>query len=174
MIITPAVPPAIQLPRGGGQVGRGRPKGGGQPGGTLARFYAFPARPDAVASDAMITVIISVCGRDASILFDPGYTYSYALSLFSHYLGVPRESLGTPIYLSTPMGNYVVMHWIYRSCIVTFCGYETKADLLLLDMTEFEVILGMDWLSLHHAILYFQAKTVTFVMPDFPTLEWKG
>ncbi|XP_070032320.1 uncharacterized protein [Nicotiana tomentosiformis] len=176
MITAPAAAPAIWLPIGGGHVGRGRPRGrgqsgGGQPGGALARFYAFQARPDGVASNAVITGIISVCGRDASVLFDPGYTYSYVSSMFAYFLGVYRESLGTPIYVSTPVGDSVVVYRIYRSCIVTFCGYKTRANLLLLDMTDFEVILGMDWLSPYHAILDCHAKTVTLAMPEFPRLE---
>ncbi|XP_070020497.1 uncharacterized protein [Nicotiana sylvestris] len=179
MITTPFAPPAVRPPIGGGQVGRGRPRdggqsGGGQPDGTPARFYAFPGRPVAVASDAMIANIISVCGRDASVLFDPGSTYSYVSSLCAHFLGVSRESLGTPIYVSMPVGDSVIVDQIYRSYIVTFRGYETRADLLLLDMTDFEVSLGMDWLSPYHTILDFHAKTVTLVMPELPRLEWKG
>ncbi|XP_070046904.1 uncharacterized protein [Nicotiana tomentosiformis] len=149
MILAPLAPSAVQPPRSGGQVGRGRPRGGGQSGGgqvggAPARFYAFPARPDAVASDAVITYIISVCGRDALVLFVLGSTYSYVSSLFAHFLGVTRESLGTPVYVSIPVGDSVVVDRIYWSCIVTLCGYETRADLLLLDMTDFEVILGMN------------------------------
>ncbi|XP_070049059.1 uncharacterized protein [Nicotiana tomentosiformis] len=59
-----------------------------------------------------------------------------------------RGVLGTPVYVSTPVGDFVIVDRIYQSCIITFCDYETRADLLLLDMTDFEVILGMDW----HAI----------------------
>ncbi|XP_070040552.1 uncharacterized protein [Nicotiana tomentosiformis] len=179
MITAPVAAPAVRSPRGGGQVGRGRPRGGGQagrghPGGTPARFYAFSARPDAVASDAVITSIISICGRDASVLFDPGSTYSYVSYLFAHFMDTPRESLGTTVYVSTPVGDSVVVDQIYRSCVITFCGYETRADLLFLDMTDFEVILGMDWLSPYHAILDCHARTVTLAMPKLPRLEWKG
>ncbi|XP_070035924.1 uncharacterized protein, partial [Nicotiana tomentosiformis] len=35
---------------------------------------------------------------------------------------------------------------------------------LLLDMVDFDVILGMDWLSPYHAILDYHAKTVTLAM----------
>ncbi|XP_070042934.1 uncharacterized protein [Nicotiana tomentosiformis] len=140
MITAPVTLPAVQPPRGGGQVGRGRPKGGGQSGGAPSRFYAFPAIPYAEASDAVIT-------------------------------GVSRKSLGTPIYVSTPVGDSVVVDQIYQSCIVIFYGYETRADLLLLDMTDFEIILGMDWLSPYHAILDYHAKTVTLAMPELHRLE---
>ncbi|XP_070023025.1 uncharacterized protein [Nicotiana sylvestris] len=72
------------------------------------------------------------------------------------------------------MGDFVVVDWIYQSCVVTFYGYDTRADLLFLDMIDFEVILGMDWLSLYHFILDYHASTVTLVMPKLPRLEWKG
>ncbi|XP_070055048.1 uncharacterized protein [Nicotiana tomentosiformis] len=185
MITTPAVrlPRGTRQacrgrPRGGGQAGGGQPAivqpGGGQPAGALARFYAFPARPDVVASNAMITGIIFVRGRDVSVLFDPGSTYSYVSSLFAHFLVIPRESLGTHVYVSTYVGDSVVVDRIYRSCVVTFCGYETRADLLLLDMIDFEVIPGMDWLSPYHVILDCHAKTVTLAMAELPRLEWNG
>ncbi|XP_070056948.1 uncharacterized protein [Nicotiana tomentosiformis] len=103
-----------------------------------------------------------------------GSTYSYVSSLFAHFLGVPSESLGTPVYVSTPVGDYVIVDRVYQSCIMTFYGYETRADFLLLDMTDFEVILVMDWLSPYHAILDCHAKTVTLAMPELPRSEWKG
>ncbi|XP_070008291.1 uncharacterized protein, partial [Nicotiana sylvestris] len=44
----------------------------------------------------------------------------------------------------------------------------TGTILLLLDMVDFDVILGMDWLSPYHAILDCHAKTVTLALPDLP------
>ncbi|XP_070041258.1 uncharacterized protein [Nicotiana tomentosiformis] len=170
MITTPAIRP----PRGGGQVGRGSPRRGGQSASAPASFYAFPAIPDAVTPDTVITGIIYVCGRDAAILFDPGSMYSYVSSIFAYFLGVSRESLGTPLYLSTPVSDSVIVDQIYRSCIVTFCGYETIVDLLLLYMTDFEVILGMEWMLPYHVVLDFHANTVTLAIPKLPRLEWKG
>ncbi|XP_070003492.1 uncharacterized protein [Nicotiana sylvestris] len=165
-------------PRGGGQVGRGQlatiQSVGGQPVNAPARLYAFLARPDKVASDVVITGIISVCGRGASVLFDPGSTYSYVSSLFAHFLDIPRESLGTPVYVFTLVCDSIVVDQIYRSYVVTFYGYETRADLLLLDMTDFEVILGTDWLSSNHNILDCHAKTIILAMPKLPRLEWKS
>ncbi|XP_070045453.1 uncharacterized protein [Nicotiana tomentosiformis] len=143
MITALVVASVIRPARGGGKVGRGHPRGGGQLGGTPARFYAFPARPDAVASNTVIT-------------------------------SVSRESLGAPIYVSTPVGNFIIMDRNYRSYIVTFCGYETKADLLFLNMTHFEVIFSMDWLSSYHVVLDFHAKNITLAIPELPRLEWRG
>ncbi|XP_070010177.1 uncharacterized protein [Nicotiana sylvestris] len=184
MISAPAAPP----PRGRGQAGRGHPRGegqagrchpattqsgGGLPAGTPAIFYARPARPDALATDIIITGIISVGGRYASVLFDPRSTYSYVSSMFARFLVISPEPLGTPVHVSTPMGDSVVVDRIYLSYMVTFCGFETREDLLLLDMIDFEVILGMDWLSPYHSILDCHAKTISLAMPGLPRLEWK-
>ncbi|XP_070017111.1 uncharacterized protein [Nicotiana sylvestris] len=103
-----------------------------------------------------------------------GSTYSYVSSLFAHFQDIPHEPLGTPVHMSTFVGDYVVVDRIYRSCVVTLCGFKTRADLMLLDMTDFEVILGMDWLSPYHTVLDCHAKTVTLAMPELPRLEWKG
>ncbi|XP_070032039.1 uncharacterized protein [Nicotiana tomentosiformis] len=53
-------------------------------------------------------------------------------------------------------------------------GDETRVNLLLLSMVDFDVILGMDWWSPHHAILDCQSKTVTLAMPRLLRLEWIG
>ncbi|XP_070045056.1 uncharacterized protein [Nicotiana tomentosiformis] len=104
MITASTTPQVVRPTKDGEQVHRGRARGGGQSDGAPARFYAFPARSDVVSSDAVITGIISVCGRDTSVLFDPESTYSYVSSLFAHFLDVSRESLGAPVYVSMTAG----------------------------------------------------------------------
>ncbi|XP_070020348.1 uncharacterized protein [Nicotiana sylvestris] len=116
----------------------------------------------------------AIQGSSSGHLGHQGSTYSYVSSLFAHFLDIPHESLGALVYVSTSVGNFIVVDWIYRSCMVTFCDYETRADLLLLDMINFKFMLGMDKLSPYHAILDCHAKTVTLAMPEFPRLEWKG
>ncbi|XP_070021782.1 uncharacterized protein [Nicotiana sylvestris] len=102
---------------------------------------------------------------------DPGSTYSYVSSLFARFLVIPPTYLGTHVYVSTHVGNSMVVDWIYRSCVVTFCSFETRVDLLMLDIIDFEIILGMDWLSPYRAVLDFHAKIVTLAMPGLPRLE---
>ncbi|XP_070042671.1 uncharacterized protein [Nicotiana tomentosiformis] len=158
MIPAQAAPPPLQPARGGGQVarsggqiikGRGQPvrerlRDRGQSGGAQPRFYAFPIRLEAELSDAVIIGIVPVCHRDSSVLFDPDSTYSYVSSYFSSYLDLSRDSLSAPIYVSTFIGDSIVVDRVYRACLVIIGSYETRVDLLLLDMVDFDVILGMD------------------------------
>ncbi|XP_070038259.1 uncharacterized protein [Nicotiana tomentosiformis] len=75
--------------------------------------------------------------------------------------------------VSTPVGDSVVVDHVYCSCVFTIGSLETSADLLFLDMVDFDVILGMDWLTPYHAILDCYAKTVTLSMLGLPQIEWK-
>ena len=61
---------------------------------------------------------------------------------------------------------------MYRSCLVCLVGYDTWVDLNILRMTDFDIILGMNWLSPYHAILDFYSKTMTLTMSGVPRVEW--
>ncbi|XP_070007367.1 uncharacterized protein [Nicotiana sylvestris] len=116
---------------------------------------------------------ISVCSRDASVLFDPESTYSYVSSYFALYLVVPRDSLRAHVYVSTLVGDFIIVDHVYHLCVVIIGGLETSVDLLLLDMVDFDDILGIDWLLPYHAILECHAKTMTLALLGFPRLEWR-
>ncbi|XP_070056237.1 uncharacterized protein [Nicotiana tomentosiformis] len=169
MVSTPVYIPPAHPAKGGGQAGRGRPREGGQ-----TRCYAFPGRTEAIASDVVIICIVPVCHRDASVVFDPGSTYLYVSSYFASYLDMSRDSLSTHVYVSTLVGDPIVVDHIYHCCLVTIVGYETRVDFLLFNIVDFDVILGMDWLLPYHAILDYHAKTMTLAMPGLPRLEWRG
>lgn len=49
----------------------------------------------------------------------------------------------------------------HRSYIMTFAGYETWVDYIILDMVNSYVILVMNWLAPYNSILDCYAKTVT-------------
>ncbi|XP_070057138.1 uncharacterized protein [Nicotiana tomentosiformis] len=93
VVAAPIAAPNAQPARGRGQAGRGRPRGGSH-----ARFYAFMGRTEEDASNTIITCIVPICHRDASILFDPGSTYSYVSSYFSPYLGISVHAYGRYYY----------------------------------------------------------------------------
>ncbi|XP_070045171.1 uncharacterized protein [Nicotiana tomentosiformis] len=129
---------------------------------------------EAVVSDKVIIAMVPIYHRDASGLFDSGSTYSYVSSYFALYLDISHNSLSSPIYVSTHMGDSIVVDRVYQSCLVVISGFETRVDLVLLSMVDFDVILGMDWLSPYHAIMDCHAMTVALAMPGFPWLEWRS
>ncbi|XP_070018241.1 uncharacterized protein [Nicotiana sylvestris] len=163
MVQPPGIPPPSLPARGGSRGARGGGRG-----------IIGEAKPEAEASDVVITGTVLVCTRDVSVLFDPGSTYPYVSSYFATYLVLPSDSLSAPVYVSTPVGDSIMIDRVHRSCIVVIGGLEARVDLLLLVMVDFDVIFGMDWLSPYHATLDCHAKTVTLALLGVPRLEWRG
>ena len=57
--------------------------------------------------------------------------------------------------------NCVVVNSVYRDCPIRIQEYEFPGDLIQLSFREFDVILGMDWLSRHQVVVDSRMKRVT-------------
>ena len=55
---------------------------------------------------------------------------------------------------------------MYRDCPIKIREYEFLGDLIELFFREFDVILGMDWLSRHRAIVECRMKRVALRTPN--------
>lgn len=80
------------------------------------------------------------------------------------------KPLAMPICVSTLVGNSLAVDLVHRFCAATFAKRGTLVDFLVLDMVEFDVILGLDWLALYHSILDCFAKTVTLSSSGVPRI----
>ena len=47
----------------------------------------------------------------------------------------------------------VIVNTVYRDCPIRIREYEFLGDLIELSFIEFDVILGMDWLSRHQVVV---------------------
>ncbi|XP_070007577.1 uncharacterized protein [Nicotiana sylvestris] len=142
------------------QIGYGASRGADRvtQGGRQPRLFATLDRQSAEAFAEVIT----------------GSTFSYVTPYFAINLGLEPEQLSEPFLVSTPVGESVKVTRAFRGCIVSVQGRNTKADLIELKMVDFDVIMGMDWLSSCYAILDCHTKIVRFQFPNEEVLEWKG
>ena len=60
----------------------------------------------------------------ASVLFDPGSTFSYVSSSFATGLDLYCDLLDMPIRVSTPVGESVIVEKVYRSLPCDFCAEQ--------------------------------------------------
>ena len=51
---------------------------------------------------------------------------------------------------------------------------DLMVDLLILEMRDFDVILGMDWLAVYHAFVDCHEKKVVFRIPGAPEFFYQG
>ena len=63
---------------------------------------------------------------------------------------------------------------MFKGCEILVEGVVLKANLIRLEMTNFDVILGMDWLSNHQASMDYFTKKIIFKRPGYPELEFEG
>ncbi|CAJ2645621.1 unnamed protein product [Trifolium pratense] len=154
---------------GRGPGGRGQMQAGrGQ-----ARVFAL-TRQDAQASNAVVTGILSICSQDAHVLFDPGATHSFISLWFASRLGKNSSVLDEALVVALPVGDKLFAESVYHSCDVSIAGQILFADLVVIDMIDFDVILGMDWLSSHHATLDCYNKIVKFEIPGKSPFSFQG
>ena len=59
-------------------------------------------------------------------------------------LGLEAETLKEPLYVSSPLGIRARIRMICRGCELEISGTLLTVDLRIMDMSEFDVILGMD------------------------------
>ena len=83
---------------------------------------------------------------DVYALLDPGSSFSYVTPLIVVNFEMSPEIIPEPILVSTPVGDSIVAQKVYKKCPVTVLHRVLLADLIELDMVDFDVTLGMEWL----------------------------
>ena len=78
---------------------------------------------------------------------------------------MPVASMDFDLIVATPMGDSVMTSKMLRGCLVMIGYKEMLVDLVLLDLQDFNVILGMDWLASYHASIDCFGKRVIFNIP---------
>ena len=131
---------------------------------TLARVFAVTQQDADTAPDVVIG-IISIFDRDAHILIDPGATHSFIYMGFISNVNVEFQPIDYNIVVSLPTGDSWIAESVYLESRVNIGDMQFLADLILLDIHDFDVILGMDWLYRHHATMDCYRKEVRFCRP---------
>ncbi|KAM1521892.1 hypothetical protein ACFX10_012067 [Malus domestica] len=122
----------------------------------------------------VITGMLLICGNWARVLIDPGATFSFVSSSFAPNLNAPPTPLGYDMLVQMPQGDLFCAQWEYKSCLVVVEGEMMEANLVPFHLAEFDVILGMDWLSRHRAYVACWEKSVTFNRPGRPSITFQG
>ncbi|KAL0546306.1 hypothetical protein IC582_016213 [Cucumis melo] len=97
-----------------------------------------------------------------------GTVVTGTLPVLGHYALVLFDSV------STPSGECMLSKEKVKTCQIEIAGHVIEVTLLVLDMLDFDVILGMDWLAAHHASIDCSRKEVTFNPPSRASFKFKG
>ncbi|KAG5610927.1 hypothetical protein H5410_022208 [Solanum commersonii] len=84
------------------------------------------------------------------------------------------EKLIEPFSFSTPVGESILVKTVYSDCTISVNHKSTMADIVELDVVDFDVILGMDRLHACYASIDCRTQVVNFQFPNEPFIEWKS
>ena len=105
----------------------------------------------------------------AKILFDYGALHSFMSASSVDVLGLEVETLDESLYVSSPLGTRVTIDQICRDCEL-----EISRILLTVDISDFDVILGMDWLTAHRVVIDCDSRRITAYTPDGIRVTFQG
>ena len=108
------------------------------------------------------------------MLFDYGASHSFIAASVVKELGLEVETLEEPLYVSSPLGTRVRLGMICRGCELEISGTPPTVDLRIMAMSEFDVILGMDWLTSYRVVIVCERRRVTAYMQDVTRVVFQG
>ena len=125
----------------------------------LARAYAMRACEDPNIP-GVITGTFTLFDIELYSSIDPGSTRSYiCMEQMSDKLP-SVELLAFDLLVTSPLGHSVRVNRVYKNCPLLVHDREISVDLIAFPVHEFDLILGMDWLSKHRAIVDCDKKIV--------------
>ena len=89
----------------------------------------------------------------ARILFDSSTSHSFITASCVRELGLEVETLKKLLYVSSPLGTRVSVDMICQGCELEISRILLTVDLRVMDMSEFDIILGMDWLMAYRVVI---------------------
>jgi hypothetical protein len=96
------------------------------------------------------------------VLFDSDGTHSFIANKNVAKLSKETKRVEKGFIIGTPLGETVETDVVFEGVGININGCELEADLIPLELSDFDKILGMNWLGKNKARLDCFTKTVTF------------
>ena len=89
-------------------------------------------------------------------------------------LGLEVKTLKELLHVSSPLGTRVRVDQICRDCELEISGIMLTMDHRVMDMSKFDVILGMDWLTTHWVVIDCDRKRIIAYTQDDVCVMFQG
>ncbi|GJT29667.1 putative reverse transcriptase domain-containing protein [Tanacetum coccineum] len=134
------------------------------------RAYAIkdaePKGPNVVTGTFLLN------NRYASVLFDSGSDRSFVNTRFSSLLDIKPIKIEDSYEVELADGRVVSTNTVLKGCTLSLVNHIFEIDLMPIELGTFDVIIGMDWLVKHDAVIVCGEKVIriplSFVIRDFP------
>ncbi|GJZ08318.1 putative reverse transcriptase domain-containing protein [Tanacetum coccineum] len=94
----------------------------------------------------------------ASMIFDSGADRSFVSTTFSTLLDITLDNLDVSYAVKLADERFLHNLIHIRGCMLGLLGHPFNIDLMPVELGSFDVIIGMDWLANHHAVIVCDEK----------------
>ncbi|GAV62785.1 RVP_2 domain-containing protein [Cephalotus follicularis] len=102
------------------------------------------AQTEVPESTSVVRGTVYVYDFSARVLMDSGASHSFIVSHFASCLNVSPDCMPYVLDVSTPTGTSMYTDSVYRGYEISMAGVPVYADLIVLPIKDFDVILGLD------------------------------
>ncbi|XP_074314779.1 uncharacterized protein LOC141650534 [Silene latifolia] len=131
------------------------------------------SRAEAEAHPDIVTGTFLIFDVPCLVLFDTGASLSFISMKFSDKLPL-EPSLGDSTSISLPSGDIFSYSYFYSDVPISIAGSIFPANLLRFPLEEFDVILGMYWLSTYHARFECRDQKIVLKSPLGTRVSYQG
>ncbi|XP_074305595.1 uncharacterized protein LOC141640813 [Silene latifolia] len=137
------------------------------------RVYVMSSQ-EVEPSDNIVTGNIFLNSTPVNVLFDTGASHSFISLSLSKRLKLVPSIQNIEHTIGLPNGNTVICSVVYKDSILIIEGNPFLANLVQLDLHDFDIILGMYWLIENHVIVDCQERVVTITSPNGDKVIFHG
>ena len=102
-----------------------------------------------------------IINQPIAILIDSGASHCYIDPNIVDRLHLEKSKLVKSSLVQLATGTKRRIHDMVRSCSISINGVNTSIGLNIIPLGSYDVLIGMDWLDKHHAVLDCHNKTFT-------------
>ncbi|KAI3815663.1 hypothetical protein L1987_15341 [Smallanthus sonchifolius] len=139
-------------------------------GGARGRAFNINAN-EAQAKNDVVNGTFLVNSQYASILFDTGADKSFVSLNFEPLLAKTRSQLEKNFTVEIANGDSLTIESIIYDCSLELNDHSFPINLVPMPLGSFDIIIGMDWLSNHHAEVICFEKCIRIPLPSGETLR---
>ncbi|KAL8115138.1 hypothetical protein AgCh_021822 [Apium graveolens] len=155
-----------------GKVGRSVSQG---PATSTTRARTFKMTKNSPVHDSdVVAGTLSLNSVPVNILFDLGASKSFISVNYVNKLQLMLEDLEEPLTIEVANKDKVPVSQFCPRCSLEISGYMFPVDLIPFELGDFDIILGMDWLSLYKANIDCKKKRVVMYTPDNKRISYQG
>ena len=116
---------------------------------------------------------ISVNSASATVLFDPRASHSFISSAYIKEHKIVMLPMRKPVIVKTPRGEIKADH-ICPKVSLDIKGVNFMANLIVLELVDIDVILGIGWLSACKGVIKYAQHSVLLTTPSGERIEYEG